>query len=82
MPGFVCYHQDKHSNGRGQGVALLVKSNLEHTRITLPLTQYMEAVVMFVNKTHVHYIEASLLLSKNCNQSERVLVFISTLHTL
>lgn len=44
-PGYVCYRQDKHpNNGKGQGVALLIKSDLQHTRISIPITQTMESI--------------------------------------
>lgn len=44
LPGFVCYRQDKHSSGRGQGVALIVKKELQHIPLVIPTTKNIEAI--------------------------------------
>lgn len=41
-PGYALYRQDKHSSGRGQGVALLVRQNIVHSYFHMPITQHLE----------------------------------------
>ena len=43
IPGFTCYRQDRHSTVRGQGVAILVKCNIEHSTVEIPPTKHIEA---------------------------------------
>lgn len=56
-PGYACYRQDK-KDGVGQGVALLVKSDIGHTRISVPKTKNLEAIgiqVSISGKTYKIY---------------------------
>lgn len=41
-PGFHCYRQDKLAEGRGQGVAILIKSDISHVPVTMPRTHNLE----------------------------------------
>lgn len=50
-PGYTCYRQDKHRSGRGQGVALLVRTNIQHTEVRMPLTTHIEAVGIELTST-------------------------------
>lgn len=65
FPGFVCYRADKHPSGRGQGVALLVKSNLQHSRIKVPVTQHMEVVGIELIMSNRKYLIISVYQSPN-----------------
>lgn len=64
-PGYVCYRKDKHTNGRGQGVALLVKRDIIHSTLTLPVTKSIEAVGISINISGLHYIVLSIYQSPN-----------------
>lgn len=44
ISGYTCYRQDKHRNGKGQGVALLVKTDLPHLLLSTPPTKNLEAI--------------------------------------
>lgn len=52
IPGFVCYRRDKHRDSIGQGVALIVRSDLAHSLIQSPHTQNLEAVGISLNLTN------------------------------
>lgn len=41
-PGYTCYRCDKKPDGTGQGVAILIKSDIEHSPINLPTTRNLE----------------------------------------
>lgn len=43
-PGFTCYRQDKKPDGHGQGVAILVKSDIIHTSLKIDITQNLECI--------------------------------------
>lgn len=43
-PGYICHRADKHLNGHGQGVAILIKTDIEHSRVAVPHTRHMEAI--------------------------------------
>lgn len=43
-PGFHCYRQDKVADGRGQGVAILIKEDIPHVTIKIPRTHNLEAI--------------------------------------
>lgn len=44
IPGYVIYREDKHTSGKGQGVALVVRNDIIHNTIIIPLTSVLEAV--------------------------------------
>lgn len=64
-PGFTCYRQDKHHSGRGQGVAILVRNDLEHSVLTIPNTINIEAVGIVVKISVIDYIILSIYQSPN-----------------
>lgn len=64
-PGFTCYRQDKHLTGRGQGVAILVRNNLNHSVVTLPETKNMEVVGITVKISGIDHIVLSIYQSPN-----------------
>lgn len=45
-PAYICYRQDKHHSGRGQGVAILVNDRLEARQVIIPKTKHIEAVAI------------------------------------
>lgn len=49
IPGYVCYRNDKHQNGIGQGVAILVKSDVDHSLVGSPKTKYTESIGIKLN---------------------------------
>lgn len=44
VPGFSCYRSDCRPDGSGQGVAILVRADLEHSLVSTPPTQNLEAI--------------------------------------
>lgn len=64
-PGFSCYRKDKHHTGRGQGVAILVRENVEHSLLTLPKTKHMEAVGVKLLISGTEHIIVSVYQSPN-----------------
>lgn len=71
IPGYVIYRQDRHCSGRGQGVAIFVKQNIEHSIVSIPNTQHIEAVaisMLISGREHVlvsAYQSPNLLLITN-----------------
>lgn len=65
IPGYICYRKDKHDDGRGQGVAILIKSDLKHERVKLPYTHNMEAIGIVTNVTGTKIIILSIYQSPN-----------------
>lgn len=43
LPGVTCHRQDKHHSGSGQGVAVLVRKDLDHSVLTTPKTSKLYA---------------------------------------
>lgn len=67
IPGFNCYRQDKHNSGHGQGVALLIKSDLDHVPLVLPATHQLEAVGIEIILPGKKYTVISIYQSPNAN---------------
>ncbi|VVC92739.1 unnamed protein product [Leptidea sinapis] len=74
IPGFYCYRQDKHCSGTGQGVAILVRSDIPHSTLPIPTTTNLEAVGILIQltKTNIAVISAyqspnKLLLTSDLN---------------
>lgn len=44
IPGFSCYRIDQHPNGSGQGVAILVRADIDHSVVASPPTHNLEAI--------------------------------------
>lgn len=65
LPNYKCYRQDKHISGRGQGVAILVKANIEHSHISVPPTEHLEAVAIQLNLAALKYTLVSIYQSPN-----------------
>lgn len=63
--GYTCYRQDRHASGRGQGVALFIKSDIHHHSIKMPRTVNIEAVGVNVEVGNVHYTFISTYQSPN-----------------
>ncbi|KAJ2952282.1 hypothetical protein O0L34_g4563 [Tuta absoluta] len=43
-PGFTCYRRDQSVGGKGQGVAILIRSDIPHSPIVLPKTHNLECI--------------------------------------
>ncbi|VVC89879.1 unnamed protein product, partial [Leptidea sinapis] len=74
IPAFYCYRQDKHCSGTGQGVAILVRSDIPHSTLPIPTTTNLEAVGILIQltKTNIAVISAyqspnKLLLTSDLN---------------
>lgn len=65
IPGFSCYRCDKHLNGKGQGVAILVKDDIEHTLVHTPGTNYLESIGVKIKVNNCHYSIYSVYQSPN-----------------
>lgn len=65
FPGFTCHRQDKHNYDRGQGVAILVKNNIEHSLLCLPHTEHIEAVGIKTEISGIEFIIISVYQSPN-----------------
>lgn len=65
MPGFKCYRQDKHPSGGGQGVAIFVKTEIQHFPISTPSTVHMEAVGVQLRISGEDHIILSIYQSPN-----------------
>lgn len=65
-PGYTCYRQDKHpSSGKGQGVAIFIKSNIHHSCVLIPETKYMEAIGIELSISSHKYVIVSAYQSPN-----------------
>lgn len=65
IPGFKCYRQDKHPSGGGQGVAIFVKTEIQHFPISTPSTVHMEAVGVQLRISGEDHIILSIYQSPN-----------------
>lgn len=65
FPGYAIYRQDKHSRDFGQGVALLVKLDIEHSLVPTPLTSNLEAIGIKLNIQNCNYTIFSVYQSPN-----------------
>lgn len=65
LPGYACYRKDKHPSGRGQGVAILVKVDIEHLLVHTPETKYLEAIGIKINSAQCSYTIYSVYQSPN-----------------
>lgn len=64
-PGYTLYRQDKHANGKGQGVAILIKHNIVHSVIKIPLTKVLEAIGVQVTVSESKIVIISAYQSPN-----------------
>lgn len=64
-PGFNCYRSDKNQNGRGQGVAILIKSNIQHSIIVVPSMKNLEAIAIKIHLSGREVIIVSAYQSPN-----------------
>lgn len=65
LPGFSCYRHDKHHSGKGQGVAILVKSDLKHSLLCTPETKNLEAIGVKLEINQRSFILFSVYQSPN-----------------
>jgi hypothetical protein len=64
-PGFVCYRQDKHSSGRGQGVAILIRNHLSHTLLPKIITKHIESIGIKITISGAEHVIVSAYQSPN-----------------
>ena len=65
LPGFTCFRSGKHPSGRGQGVALFIKTNLEQSRLNTVDTQYLEVIGVRLHLCGCNYSIFSVYQSPN-----------------
>ncbi|VVD04376.1 unnamed protein product [Leptidea sinapis] len=65
IPGYISYRQDKHRNGFGQGVALMIRSDLVHNLIQTPNTENLETIGISLNISNETITIFSIYLSPN-----------------
>ncbi|KAG7299270.1 hypothetical protein JYU34_017831 [Plutella xylostella] len=65
FPGFAFYRQDKHTNGRGQGVAILIKDNIHHSVVDIPKIENIEAIAIKIILSGIDHIIVSIYQSPN-----------------
>lgn len=65
IPGFTCYRRDKRENGTGQGVAILVKSDLVHNLAPVPATLNLEVIGASIKLDNSNLIIFSIYQSPN-----------------
>lgn len=65
IPGLRCYRLDKHRSGGGQGVAILMNSNIPHNLVKLPNTKHLEAIGVELSLSNKKYIIISVYQSPN-----------------
>lgn len=65
LPGYQCYRNDKNHLGKGQGVAILIKSYIDHCPIDQPKTVNLETVGIEVKLAHSSYRIFSIYQSPN-----------------
>lgn len=65
LPGYICYRNDKHSNGKGQGTAILIKDDIDHLLIPTPNTHHLEAIGIKLNTSNCKYTLFSVYQSPN-----------------
>lgn len=65
-PGYICYRQDKHpGRGKGQGVAIFIKCDIQHYCVPIPETKFMEAIGIQLSISSHNYVIVSAYQSPN-----------------
>lgn len=64
-PGYTLHRLDKHPNGHGQGVALLIKTDIEHLSIIAPKTRHMEVIGVEITSSNKRLTILSVYQSPN-----------------
>lgn len=67
LPKYACHRSDKHPSGSGQGVALLVRADIPHTLVSVPLTQNLEVIGIKLNCENCDITIFSVYQSPNSN---------------
>ncbi|KAH9629757.1 hypothetical protein HF086_009884, partial [Spodoptera exigua] len=76
IPGYSCYRQDKRHDGRGQGVAILIRSNIPHSQVCVPVLGHLEAVGIEITVSFQKVLIFSIYQSPNLD------ILINDLETL
>lgn len=65
FPGYACYRNDKLPSGRGQGVAILIKDDIDHLLVCSPKTRSLEAIGLKINTASCKFTVFSVYQSPN-----------------
>lgn len=65
LPGYKCYRSDKKMCGKGQGVAILIKTDIDHNVIKSPITKNLENVGIEIRFSCNSYLLYSIYQSPN-----------------